>query len=187
MTSTRAPDSRRLDVAALAATGAEIAGEWPQEGFARLALSTLPSGPDGLAPAPVSFHVAAERAPLEGGGVYPALRIDVSTQVRLECQRCLQPMLQPLRVDRRFFFVPGEDAAAALDAETDDDVLELTPALDLHALVEDELLLALPIVPRHEACPEPMSLSFGEEDAASAAEDHPFAALAALKTGGKAG
>jgi uncharacterized protein len=185
MTSARAPDSRRLDVAALTAAGAEIAGEWPQEGFARLALSTLPSGPD--VPAPVSFHLAAERAPLEGGGVYPALRIDVSTQVRLECQRCLQPMLQPLRVDRRFFFVPGEEAAAALDAETDDDVLELTPALDLHALAEDELLLALPIVPRHEACPEAMPLSFGEEDAASPAENHPFAALAALKTGGKAG
>ena len=51
-------------------------------------------------------------------------------------------MVMPLRVDRRFFFVAGEDAAASLDAESDDDVLTLEPALDLKSLVEDELLLA---------------------------------------------
>jgi hypothetical protein len=37
-------------------------------------------------------------------------------------------MVVPLRVDRRVFFVAGEDAAASLDAESDDDVLTLEPA-----------------------------------------------------------
>ncbi len=58
-----------------------------------------------------------------------------------------------LEAERSIFFVEGEDAAAALDAESEDDVLALTPALDLEALIEDELLLALPLIPRHERLP----------------------------------
>ena len=119
-------------------------------------------------------------APLLGAGAQPALRIVADAAVGLECQRCLQRMVVPLRVDRRVFFVAGEDAAASLDAESDDDVLTLEPALDLKSLVEDELLLALPLVPRHEVCPEP--LPFEAEPEAPASE-HPFAALAALKRG----
>ena len=37
-------------------------------------------------------------------------------------------------------------------------MLALEPALDLRGLVEDELLLALPLVPRHEVCPEPLPI-----------------------------
>ena len=48
-------------------------------------------------------------------------------------------------------FVDGEAQAEALDADSEDDVLALAPALDLRTLVEDELLLAWPIVPRHDA------------------------------------
>jgi len=88
-----------------------------------------------------------------------------------------------LRAERRIFFVDGEDAAAALDADSEDDVLALTPALDLLELVEDELLLALPLVPRHDVCPEPLPRAFRDE--AEFVEDHPFAALAALKQGSR--
>ena len=92
-------------------------------------------------------------------------------------------MRVPLHAERRVFFVQGEDAAEALDAESEDDVLALTPALDLADLIEDELLLALPLVPRHERCPEPLAPAFVEDDAAADPADHPFAALAALKRG----
>ena len=86
-----------------------------------------------------------------------------------------------LEVERNYLFVHGEDAAAQLDADSEDDVLAITRALDLRELVEDELLLALPLVPRHEVCPEPLPLA----DAPQAADDkpNPFAALAALKRG----
>ena len=77
----------------------------------------------------------------------------------------------------------GEAAAEALDAEIEDDVLALSKSLDLRELVEDELLLALPIVPRHDVCPQPLPLPV---DSAPAPEDpterpHPFAALQRLK------
>jgi len=99
----------------------------------------------------------------------------------LECQRCLQPMRLPLHAERRIFFVDGEDEAAVLDAETEDDVLALQRALDLPALIEDELLLALPLVPRHEVCPDPLPRAFVDDDSAVAPADNPFAVLAALK------
>ena len=184
MNSNRRPDPRRLDVAQLAAADGEVAGEWPRAGFSRLVAATLPPEPD--AAAIVTFRAVGVRAQLEGAGRQPALQVEAATEARLECQRCLLPMTVPLQVDRRFFFVPGEDAAAALDADSDDDVLALTPAFDLHGLVEDELLLALPIVPRHDVCPVPVPLVFEDEDETAAVPAHPFAALAALKGGGKA-
>jgi len=99
--------------------------------------------------------------------------------VHLECQRCLKPLTEALAAERSFQFVHGEDAAAQLDADSDDDVLALTRALDLRELIEDELLLALPIVPRHDVCPEPLAVAADVE--LSDERPNPFAALAALK------
>jgi uncharacterized protein len=184
MNSNRPPDPRRLDVARLAAAGAEVAGEWPRDGFARLASATL--SPESPAESTVTFRATASRAALEGAGLQPALHLRVDTQARLECQRCLQAMTVPIHVDRRFFFVPDEEAAERLDADSEDDVLALVPSLDLHALAEDELLLALPIVPRHDTCPVPVTLVFDDDELPAEPADHPFAALAALKGSGKA-
>jgi uncharacterized protein len=91
-----------------------------------------------------------------------------------------------LQVERRLRFVHGEDAAAQLDAQSEDDVLALTRALDLRELIEDELLLALPIVPRHEVCAEPLPVAIDAEADAPAGDPAPgpFAALAALKRDG---
>ena len=178
MASNRPPDLRRLDVAAFAAAGGELAGAWPAADLRRLASATIEPAPDDVA-----WRVGGERLALAGAGVLPTLRVEATTAVTLECQRCLQPMRWPLEARRRIFFVDGEDAAAALDADHDDDVLALAPTLDLPSLVEDELLLSLPIVPRHEVCPEPLPRAFADEDEAGAAEASPFAALAALKRG----
>jgi uncharacterized protein len=89
----------------------------------------------------------------------------------------------PLAIDQRLRFVRGEAQAEALDAEIEEDVLALSKSLDLRELVEDELLLALPIVPRHGVCPQPLPLLQG--DAAPPDEvperENPFAALQGLK------
>jgi uncharacterized protein len=93
----------------------------------------------------------------------------------------------PVETERSFLFVRGEEAAERLDAESEDDVLALTRALDLYELVEDELLLALPLVPHHETCLRPLPMSAGEleEGADDDEAAHPFAGLAALKRGSR--
>jgi len=180
--STRDPDPHRLDVAAFASAGGQLAAEWPANRLTRLTAATL-EPEDGASRADIGWHVKGERRVLAGAGVQPSLSLGAETEVTLECQRCLQPMRVPLRAERRIFFVEGEDAAEALDAEGEDDVLALTAALDLADLVEDELLLALPLVPRHEHCPEPLPRPFVEDDPAIDPADNPFAVLAALKRG----
>ena len=174
------PDPRRLDVSAFSAARGELAGEWRAETLPRLVAATLAPA-DGAPRHPVAWRASGGRRVLTGAGTQPSLAIGADTEVTLECQRCLQPMTLPLHAERRIFFVAGEDAAAALDTESEDDVLALTPALDLRQLIEDELLLALPIVPRHDHCPAPLPRPFADPQGAASPAENPFAALAALK------
>ena len=170
-------DPTRLDVEAFASEAGELAGNWPLSGFGRVgeSLATVPQDTD-----QVVWSARGERRLTRGGAAAQTwLHVSASGALALQCQRCLQAVAVEIQIDRNFMFVPGEAAAAQLDAETDDDVLELPRALDLRELVEDEILLAMPLVPRHDVCPEPLSAPVDEADADEA--PHPFAALAALK------
>ncbi|HRP27666.1 MAG TPA: DUF177 domain-containing protein, partial [Burkholderiaceae bacterium] len=111
------------------------------------------------------------------------LHLTLDAKVDLTCQRCLSAVTVGLVVDRWFRFVDGEERAAALDAESEDDVLASSRTFDLHELAEDELLLALPLVPRHEVCPQPLAAPIGAGDPHDDPDpaESPFAALAALK------
>jgi uncharacterized protein len=173
-------DPRAVDLSALCRQGATLQGEWPQAGMPRLVASVAASGPDA---APVAWSAVGESRAVAGGEAETWLHLRAATTVTLQCQRCLQPMAEPLQVDRRLRFVRGEAEAARLDEASEDDVLELPPRLDLHELVEDELILALPLVPRHAACPAPLPVpaEMPEDDAPA---PHPFAALAALRRRG---
>jgi uncharacterized protein len=169
-------DPRRLDVQAFAAARASLAGEWPQESFTRLADSLL-ARPGDTVPPPATWSAMGEQR--SGTGREQTwLHLQAGCSVTLQCQRCLQPLALDLAVDRWLRFVEGEDEAARLDEESEDDVLALTRSLDLHALVEDELILALPIVPRHEVCPDPLPTEAQDEPESA---PNPFAALAALR------
>ena len=174
-------DPSRLDVEAFAREAAELDGRWPLRHFDRVTGSAHPDSPaaDGDE---VTWSARGERRRSRAGESQPWLHLEAEVQLSLECQRCLGPMTVTLRVQRSLLFVPGEDAATLVDAESEHDVLALTRALDLRELVEDELVLALPLVPRHEVCPVPLPLVDGpdmEHD-----EPNPFAALAALKRDG---
>lgn len=180
----RAHDPLRLDVAAFTAEAGTLQGQWPADTLSRLADSQ--SAPQDTALNPVDWHVTGSRVPVPGGEEALWLTLQADTSVWLSCQRCLQPMAEPLSLDHRIRFVRGESQAEALDAELEDDVLALPRSLDLRELIEDELLLALPLVPRHTVCPQPLPMSVGEEALAAddSADKHPFAALQALKRGG---
>jgi uncharacterized protein len=177
--SKRLRDPLRLDVAAAAADGAELSGQWPLAALGRLAEDALGQGDQA-----VEWRARFEQRAVSRGAPRVRLHLLAHTHVWRDCQRCLQPVALDLRVDNALRFVATEDEAAALDADSDEDLLVLSRQFDLRALVEDELLLALPLVPMHDVCPlppEPPAATGGAPDVAPA---HPFAALAALKRGG---
>lgn len=173
----RSIDPRRLELAAFAASGGELTGEIPLGGLERLVDSVLGAEPPG---APVHWQAEGRSRPVTGCEPEIWLHLTAQACVSLRCQRCLQPMPVPLDVDRWIRFVRDGAEAEALDAELEDDVLELARQLDLHELIEDELLLALPLVPRHEVCPQPLPQG-SEPQAAEPERPNPFAALEQLK------
>jgi uncharacterized protein len=181
----RPHDARHLDLAQFAAEGATLAGEWPGQALERLA--TAQSPPQDLPLPPVAWQLAGERVPVTGGEAELWLSVRAQAKVWLTCQRCLQPMAVSLAVASRIRFVRGEAAAEALDAEIEEDVLALSRSLDARDLVEDELLLALPLVPRHEYCLEPLPMvpESATADVDGAARPNPFEVLRGLKGGGE--
>ena len=175
-------DPEHLDIAAFASQGAELTGHWPLRSLQRLCGVTDKHVE--ISPADeVSWQLRGEVRRARASDKETWLTIKAQAKVVLQCQRCLQPMQVTLTVDNDIRFVAGEEEAAALDEESDDDVLALSRSLDAKSLVEDELLLALPLVPKHDRCPEPLPLPTNEVEEAQ--RPHPFAALAKLKSGGK--
>nr|WP_069106818.1 YceD family protein [Pandoraea pnomenusa] len=118
------------------------------------------------------------------------LTLSVSGPMWLECQRCLTPYQELLDSETTFEIVRDEAAAEARPLDEDElEALVGSRHFDLRELIEEELLLALPIVPKHEVCPTVHeSLATGDDGLAEPPpppeeEDKPspFAALAALK------
>lgn len=103
------------------------------------------------------------------------LLIEVVGEFQLICQRCLGALAYGLEIKSRLQLVPH--GAAWPDEDLEDDRVDPIAASDsqsLLALVEDEVLLALPIAPRHQSCSLP-----GYDDGSPVAS--PFADLAKLK------
>lgn len=180
----RLQQPRTLDVRAFCEEAAALDGALPVAQLERLVAGLHQPPGD----AQVRWQAQGQAVPVAGGVPERWLHLQAQAPVVLQCQRCLQPLAQAIEFDRRFRFVADEDEAERLDELIDDDVLVLEPRFDLLALVEDELLLALPLVPRHEpACPEPLALPSEPDDEPEAERPNPFAALAALRRGGGSG
>lgn len=128
-----------LDALRVARTGASLEGELGAEQLPRL-LEHLTA-----ADAAVQYRIAGG---CEAGR--PVLSLWVAVDVRLVCQRCLEPYQQHLEL--RNVLPIARNAEELLRWEADDPLLDALVAeerLDLAALVEDEILLSLPLAPRH--------------------------------------
>ena len=170
-----AHDARRLHITAFAEAGAMLQGSTPLHDLPRLA-SECP-----LTPASTPVHWQAQGSTRQAAGQSKEIWLDLQAEITLtlDCQRCLQAMDEPLRVSRSFRFAHDEASAARLDEEIDEDVLVISRHFDLLALVEDELIMALPFAPRHAACQAAAAL---QDDSVHVDEQpHPFAVLQQLK------
>ena len=85
-----------------------------------------------------------------------ALILTLSGQISAICQRCLEPMDQEIDLTRRYRLVPESQIDDALDEDTlldeETDLLPINYPIQLLDLIEDELLLSLPTVPKHDDC-----------------------------------
>lgn len=107
------------------------------------------------------------------------LDLEVQGSVWLQCQRCLKGYEQPLPVRARLEITRSEAEADAAPLDDDEaDVIVGSRSFDLITQIEEELLLALPVSPRHAVCPDEVL----PEAAEAEKRPSPFAVLANLKT-----
>ena len=77
------------------------------------------------------------------------LHLSINAQLTTPCQRCLAPTTFALNLN---YIYRLENIADHEVEESDDvDLLAIDQTMDVNALIEDELLTALPIAPTHEA------------------------------------
>lgn len=174
----------RLDVLAMAKAGGAMASRDRLEDYERLVDEAVASEGETAAEREIAWSAQAEmRTDAGAEEASPWLHLQVQAHIPLCCQRCLQAVDVELNVDRWFRFVADEAAAEAQDDESEEDVLALEPRPSLRTLIEDELLMAMPLVPLHEACPLPLPPSemAGEPAREPEAKPNPFSVLAGLK------
>jgi uncharacterized protein len=165
-----------VDPARLAARAREIDGSLP--------LSELPR----LAPvlADTAGEAAGRFAFDRVQGRPDRVRGHVAATLHLQCQRCLETM--DWSVDQAFeVFLVAEDVELDRVPAGGDAVRVEARGLSLHALLEDELLLSLPIVALHPegtACAAGARREFGKSEVVQArreGRDNPFDVLKSLK------
>ncbi|NDP48088.1 MAG: hypothetical protein GZ085_06765 [Sulfuriferula multivorans] len=83
----------------------------------------------------------------ELGGL--SLKLTVHGQVELMCQRCLSGMPHVIEIDRTVYLARTETEMERLDEMPDSDAILVSESLGLVELVEDEVLLGLPMAPMH--------------------------------------
>jgi uncharacterized protein len=160
------PPDRPIDALGLARSGGGVELEFEVARFTRLRdrLAT----PEGRVRVRADFGVT---------GRWPVAKLAVAGEVVLACQRCLGTMRRRVASETNLVF--AEESADSLPdgyepAEGD------PRRLDLAALVEDELLLSLPVVPQHgvgERCELPHGGAAAPDAAAEGATRRPFAGL----------
>lgn len=170
-----------IDAFELARDGGTVEGLLPLAALPRLAAALARS--DGV----LSYRIVGGLDDMSRPGAAMQLRGELA----LECQRCNAVFTHRMARDAKFRFVDSEAALNALPIEDDEvDVIVGSRRLDLAGWIEDEAILSLPLVPRHDrgdAECRPV-VPVGEHDDAgegslTKARASPFAALADLKDG----
>jgi uncharacterized protein len=132
-----------IDGLEFARAGSKLRGAWPVAEFQRLR--------DVLRAEIGTLHFELHGVPEAQGR--PALRLQVQGALQLTCQRCLGALEFRLQIDAalRLAESQAEIDAEPLEAEGPESIVA-GREMQVRLLVEDEVLLAIPIAPRHDAC-----------------------------------
>ena len=168
---------QQIDPFRLAAKEAQLQGQLPLSQMKRL--TSLLNSSEGEVDIDLSLHMASSRVVMLQGHVH--------TQIDLICQRCLEAFKLPLDVDINLALARTEQDLESISDDIDAQVVEDTTIM-LTDLIEDELLLVLPSIPKHEVdkCPATKLLNqLNEhiEHSENVKPSNPFDVLANLKSG----
>jgi len=158
-----------IDSLDFAGNARQISGEIPVAGLPRL-LDVLENPGGSLT---YTVHGGADK---QGN---PLLDVTITGSCQLLCQRCLGVMEHAVRINARLLLrdQASLDALEDVDEEDEFDSILADAHLDVLNLLEDEILLSLPIAPKHEldVCQAADGGNMHQE------EKNPFAVLAKLK------
>jgi uncharacterized protein len=176
-------DLKRLNVKAFARDGLRLEGQKAWQEFERLSDLALDALAQTSGDSPVHWEIVGEMVPVAGGEAQIWLHLNAGLPFPMQCQRCMGSVRVDVQAQASFRFVADEATAEAEDDESEEDVLVLAPEMDIWELMEDELIMSAPIVPKHDRCPDEVPMSAVDEafDEAMADRPNPFAALAQLK------
>ncbi len=115
------------------------------------------------------------------GMAYLDVRADAPLTVT--CQRSLEPFVLPVSVSSRLGLIRSEREESGLSPESEPLLVEEDGKLAMADVIEDELLLALPLVPVNpdSALPEEFTRPPSESEAGDEHTENPFAVLRELK------
>jgi len=161
---------QQIDVRRFAESGRHLEGEVLLQDCQRL--SQAVKAGEGSISVSLDFE-------MQPGG-RPIIHGNIRGQVVMDCQRCLEPTIVDLDCVVSIGIVRNEEQAELLPDDLDPMIVD--DELGLIELIEDELLLALPIVPAHEHCDSPVASMPGvDHEPEPQKRDNPFAILASLK------
>lgn len=166
---------KEIDPFRFANTGRELKGEVDLADLTRLAESLRHA--DGVVKVWMRFDIDDTGTPFMEGRF--------ETTLSLTCERCLQEMTLPMDIDSLLGLVRHEKLAEKLSDQYEPWVVEDSELTDPVSVVEDELILALPLVPKHEEnCLPEEALFSGDEDSEEeeVKPNSPFSVLSSLKT-----
>ncbi|GIX36058.1 MAG: hypothetical protein KatS3mg126_1837 [Lysobacteraceae bacterium] len=109
---------------------------------------------------------------------HPMVEVEADTELPLVCQRSLERFLLRVSVRQRLGLLRREEDETMLPPGVEPVLVGADGKLAPLDLIEDELILALPVVP---LAPDTGALTPDTAPARTQDRDNPFAALAALK------
>ena len=172
-------DATHLHIAAFAQGEGTHSGEERLSRFERLMEQSQGLGGETF----VTYAVEGKTHTDASGADEPWLHLSAEATLSLICQRCLTPVDEVISFERDFRFVASEALAEVEDEESEEDVLVLSKSFNLLELIEDELLMSTPLVPKHEVCPLSVKLHAADPEFVELTQEkpNPFAMLQQLK------